>query len=140
MFCVMTLAKDIQTETNSQGSASNFTTTLKRILELLDLEAEDDYGILKPTDYAFKMAMNLVVEAYEIMGNSFPLGSESTDEKGGIRIAWQKRNRDCNVRLFCPSSAGEKAYIYHNKGDESAVEYDVSASNLFQWLEWFNTA
>ena len=28
--------------------------TIERLLELLELEYEDDYGILKPTEYALK--------------------------------------------------------------------------------------
>jgi hypothetical protein len=37
---------------------SNFTQTLKSLLELLDLEEEDEYGTLKPTDYAFKTTID----------------------------------------------------------------------------------
>ncbi len=72
---MMTVTKEIPTKSIDQGSASNFTTTLKRILELLDLEAEDDYWILKPTEYARLSAIQLVVDAYEIMGSDFPKGS-----------------------------------------------------------------
>lgn len=117
----MTVTKEIPTKNIELKSESNFTTTLKRILELLDLEEEDDYGILKPTEHAFKTAMQLVVDAYEIMGNSFPSGSESTDEEGSIFINWISKDRKRSVILFCPCSPEKQAYVYHDASDEHAV-------------------
>jgi len=136
----MTVTKEVPTKSVDQSRESNFTTTLKRILELLDLEAEDDYGILKPTEYAFKTAMQLVVETYEIMGNSFPSGSESTDEEGSIFLNWISQDRKRSVIIFCPCSPEKPAYFYHDTSDEHAAESDVSASKLVHWLEWFNAS
>jgi len=87
-----------------------FTITLKRIVELLESEEKDDYGILKPSEYAFKTAMNLVVETYEMMGSSFPKASASTDHEGGIILAWKNRELERQVRLFCPFSPEKQAY------------------------------
>ncbi|WP_202895465.1 hypothetical protein [Iningainema tapete] len=89
-------------------------------------------------DYAFKTVMNLVLEANSLMGNNFPRGSASTDHEGGISLDWSKREMDCRVSLFCPFSPDKKAYIYHQRNDEYAVDDDVSASNLAHWLQWFN--
>ncbi len=60
--------------------------------------------------------MKFVVEAYDSMGNSFPKCSTGTDDRGSIRLAWQNINGDRRVRLFCPHSSDEKAYIYHQSG------------------------
>ena len=124
----MTVALEVQ----------GITITLKRILELLETEDEDDYGILKPTDYAFKTLLNLVSEAYSLMGSSFPKASASTDHEGGIRLAWTRLKPECTVHLFCPSSADQPVDIYHSTSDEYAVEDVVSVSTLVRWLEWFN--
>ncbi len=118
----------------SQG----ITITLKRILELLEGEDEDDYGIIKPTDYAFKTVLNLVSEAYNLMGSSFPRASASTDDEGGISLDWISLETEREVSLFCPFSPDKKAYIYHDKSDEYAVDYDVYAANLAHWLQWLN--
>ena len=56
----MTVAQPIDSETIITTGSSNFTDTLKNILELLDLEEDDDYGILKPTAYALKTAIALL--------------------------------------------------------------------------------
>jgi hypothetical protein len=136
----MTAAKDILPESACAGGVSDFTITLKRILELLDLEEEDDYGILKPTEYAFKMAIQWVIEAYEIVGSSFPRASSSTDEMGGIRLSWENTDKDCRIRIFCPSAPDKVAYVYHQKGDDYGSEDLVSAATLVQWIEWFNQA
>ncbi|XZN91092.1 MAG: hypothetical protein ACM65M_26440 [Microcoleus sp.] len=134
----MTIAKEQITDSISNSGLSNFRITVERLIELLDLEEEDEYGILRPTEYAFRTAMKLVVEAYDSMGNSFPKCSTGTDDQGSIRLAWENINADRRVRLFCPSNAEEKAYIYHQKNQEYKSEDLISASTLVHWLEWFN--
>lgn len=115
-----------------------FAITLKRLVELLDLEEEDDYGILRPTSYAFTTAMRLVIEAYELMGDSFPRGSACTDEEGGIRLTWAHFNPELDLILVCPCSPDRQAYIFYQPSEENTVEYEVSASRLVDWLHWFN--
>ena len=134
----MTIAKEQITNSTSNSGLSNFRITVERLIELLDLEEEDEYGILRPTEYAFRTAMKLVVEAYDSMGNSFPKCSTATDDQGSIRLAWQNINADCRVRLFCPSNADAQAYVYHQKNEEYKSEDIISASTLVHWLEWFN--
>ena len=114
------------------------TITLKRIVTLLESEEEDEYGISQPTDYAFKTVMNLVLQVHSLMGNSFPRASASTDDEGGISLDWASLDKERQVSLFCPFSPDKKAYIYHEKSDEYAVDYDVSTANLAHWLQWFN--
>jgi hypothetical protein len=134
----MTVTRENTSAQTKEAGKINFTKTLKSLLELLELEEEDDYGVLRPTDYAFKMAINLLVEAYEMMGDRFPkIAHNSTDELGGIRIGWARENSARELSLFCPSTPDKQAYIYHQINDDSAVEYEVSASNLVSWLEWF---
>ncbi|MCW6049223.1 hypothetical protein K4039_03775 [Lyngbya sp. CCAP 1446/10] len=133
----MTVANEQITDSSSTKRLSNFRVTVERLLELLDLE-DDEYGILRPTEYAFKTAMKLIVEAYDVLGNDFPKASTSTDDAGSIRLAWQNKNADCRVRLFCPSNADAQTYVYHQKNEEYKSEDLISASTLVHWLEWFN--
>ena len=88
----MTVAKEQITDSSSNSGLLNFRITVERPIQLLDLEAEDEYGILRPTEYAFRTAMKFVVEAYDSMGNSFPKCSMGTDDQGSIRLAWQNIN------------------------------------------------
>ncbi|MGB7710525.1 MAG: hypothetical protein WBL95_13505 [Microcoleus sp.] len=136
----MTVAKEQITNSTSNSGLSNFRITIERLIELLDLEEEDEYGILRPTEYAFRTAMKLVVEAYDSMGNSFPKCSTGTDDQGSIRLAWQNINADCRVRLFCPSNADGKAYTYHQKSEEYGSKALTSAVILVHRLKWFNEA
>ncbi|MEH1979307.1 MAG: hypothetical protein V7L27_08575 [Nostoc sp.] len=122
------------------SSSNNITVTLKRLVALLEEDETDEYGILQPSQSAFKLAMRLVVDAYDTMGDRFPKASVSTDEQGGIRLTWSKQPPECEVRLVCPASAEQQAYLYHELGDNYAVERDVTASILVQWLEWLNQA
>jgi hypothetical protein len=120
--------------------SSNLSVTLKRVLALLEEDETDDYGILQPSRSAFKLAMGLLLEAYETMGESFPRASASPDEKGGIRLTWSKLEPECEVRLVCPADKDLQAYLYHEAGDTYAVEQNVTASILVKWLEWLNKA
>ena len=81
--------------------------------------------------------MKFVVEAYNSMGNNFPKCSTGTDHQGSIRLAWQNINGVRRVRLFCPHSSDEKAYIYHMSGEYGSKDI-TSAVILVDRLEWFN--
>lgn len=122
----------------NQKYVDNFTRTIKSLLELLDLEKEDEYGTLRPVDYSFKTTINLLIEAYGILGEIFPKGAATTDDQGGIRINWKNRDKNCRVCLFCPSNSEENAYIYHQYNDDYGSDEQVSVSSLVKWLSWFN--
>ena len=59
----MTVAKEQITDSGSNSGLLNFRITVERPIQLLDLEEEDEYGIWRPTDYAFRTAMKFGVEA-----------------------------------------------------------------------------
>lgn len=112
--------------------------TQDRLVALLQEEDEDEYGILKPTPYAFDKAWNLVLAASRLMGNSFNSASVSTDDEGGIRLTWTRLESEAEVRLICPSQFNKQTYLYYEKGKEYGVVNDVSALNLASWLQWMN--
>jgi hypothetical protein len=114
--------------------------TLRRLIALLEEDGTDDYGILQPSQSAFKRAMRFILEAYESLGESFPKASVSTDEKGSIRLTWSNPEPDCEVRLICPADHSQEAFLYHELGDTYAVEQNVTPSALVQWLRWLNQA
>jgi hypothetical protein len=60
------------------------------------------------------------------------------DEEGGIRLTWSKLEPECEVRLICQTD--QPAYLYHELGDDYAVEREVTVYILLQWLEWLNQA
>ncbi|MCC5637593.1 hypothetical protein LC593_17455 [Nostoc sp. CHAB 5844] len=127
---------------SAKSDRSDITVTLKRLVALLEEDETDEYGILQPSQYAFKLAMQLVIDAYETMGvgaarrrHRFLRASAATDEHGSIRLTWSKRSPECEVRLVCPATAEQQAYLYHEMGDNYAVERDVTASMLVHWLE-----
>jgi hypothetical protein len=123
---------------SAKPSSSDLAVTLKRLIALLEEDEADDYGILQPSQLAFKLAMQFVVEAYESLGESFPRASVSTDEKGGIRLTWSKLEPECEVRLICPADNHREVCLYHELGDAYAVEKNVTSSALVQWLRWLN--
>ena len=87
----MTVAKKPITDSSSNHSGSGFSITLKRLGELYEGEDdEDEYGVLKPSDWAFKTALNLVVEAHSMMGSSFPKASACTDHQGGVSLTCRR--------------------------------------------------
>ena len=137
-FNLVTVAKKKIIDSSSNSGLLNFRITVERLIQLLDLEEEDEYGILRPTEYAFRTAIKFVVDAYDSMGNSFPKCSTGTDDQGSIRLAWQNINGDRRVRLFCPHSSDEKACIYHQNSEEYASKDITSGAILVYWLEWFN--
>ncbi len=122
----------------AKSVSSPIAVTLNRLVALLEEEEIDEYGRLQPTQSAFKRTMQLVIEAYDAIGDRFPKAVVSTDEQGGIRVTWSRLDADCEVRLVCPAQAAEGAYIYHELGGEYAVVRDLTGATLAQWLDWLN--
>lgn len=121
-----------------QYSEPGLRAVLERLAALQEEEEVDDYGISRPTDYAYDTACDLVVGAASHLGGRFPRGSASTDSEGGIRVEWIHRERE--VRLIVPAHEGGRMYVYHEAGEEYAVEEMVSAAILAHWLEWLTEA
>lgn len=133
----------LRKEAHSGKSEGNFASeneeldiTLARLQDLLEEEDEDDYGVAKPSAYAYGTALALVSEAARLMRNRFTRASASTDDRGGIRLTWTRP--EAEARLVCAHQSDKPTYLYHEAGDEYGVEYDVSASALAQWLDWLN--
>src|SRR5712692_2335350 len=82
--------------------------TLSRLVSLLDEEEEDDYGVLRPTLFAFVTALELIVGASLQMSQAFPRASPCTDEQGGIRFEWLQPHR--HVWLVVPACQGGRLY------------------------------
>ena len=112
----------------------------ERLIELLQEEDEDEYGVLKPTTHAFNTAWELVSGASELLKKSFPKASASTDDKGGVRLTWTRLEPEREIRLVCPSDKSKKTYLYHESSDKHGIIEDVKALTLAGWLQWFNNA
>src|SRR5436309_326525 len=97
------------TQEQCADDASPVADTLTRLLDLLDEHGNDDYGVIDPTQYAFKSAFKLVRLAQQKMVLRVA-GSASVDSLGGIRITWRRNGRE--IRLVCPASQTEQIYLY----------------------------
>lgn len=58
----------------AKPSSNDITVTLKRLVALLEEDETDEYGILQPSQYAFKLVMRLVVDANARNGRFFSKG------------------------------------------------------------------
>jgi hypothetical protein len=111
--------------------------TLSRLVSLLEEEETDDYGVLRPTLFAFVTALELIVGASLQLLSGLPRATPCTDEQGGIRFEWSRPARQ--VGLVVPAHQGGRMYVYHADGDERGLAEQVSASTLANWLRWLVT-
>src|SRR5437868_14503020 len=58
--------------------------TLSRLVSLLEEEEIDDYGVLRPTLFAFMTALELIAGASLQISSGLPRATPCTDEQGGI--------------------------------------------------------
>jgi hypothetical protein len=113
--------------------------TLRRINELKEDEEDDEYGeIIKPTEYATKVAIELVTKAAKSISARFFKAWASTEDSGGVVLTWSKPELAKKVRLVIPPKSDRKIYLYHEMAEEYGVEYNVSAKTLSKWLNWCN--
>ena len=107
-------------------------TIADQLTKLQNGPESDDYGRLRPTEYAVNATLALLRNIKHI-----PPGCVSTDSKGGVRIEWGQKTS--YVRLVVPHHADFSTpyitpYIYHEIGDDYATE-DATARGLAHWLE-----
>lgn len=117
-----------------------FTQTVRQIRELTVGDEADEYGHLRPTEYALDITMKVLRRALDAgveyaarrdVRCPFPRGAVTTDESGGLRIEWLED--DAAVRLVIPAEDGGQSYIYHESGDDYGT-VDVSGGKLASWL------
>ena len=101
---------------------------------LLDEEEADEYGMLRPTQFAYDTACGILIDtatALAAEGLMLPYGCASTDSEGGVRIEWNCSSS--SVRLVVSSSAQKQAYVYHEVGNEYGTEA-ATPESLAHWL------
>lgn len=108
--------------------------TLFRLRELLEEPETDEYGIARPSLYAYETAVKLLESAARLARVPVPRGSASTDFEGGVRLTWRFQNRE--LRLVLPASPQGKSYVYHESADNYGVDAVSSGEDLAKWLEW----
>jgi hypothetical protein len=103
---------------------------VSRLLELLDYDEDE----VRPTNYAFSTAWNLLLTAVWHLPHGLPDAVAYTDEDGGIRCEWRHASRQ--LRLIVPAESHGRHYIYHEEGDNYSAEDPVSPETLAVWLRW----
>jgi hypothetical protein len=126
----------IRAHSLAEGLAFDGRGVAAKLIALLEGEERDDYGILRPSLFAFRRTFHLIYNAALQLREHFPAAAVSTDSEGGIRVQWIRPERQ--VRLIVPAAEGGQQYIYHQVGSEYAVEEDVNLQRLLFWLDWFD--
>jgi hypothetical protein len=102
--------------------------------ELRTLDESDEYGRLRASKQTYDQACDLLIDGAIIAGlegREIPYGGASTDSEGGIRIEWVRPTS--GVHLVIPSGSSRSASLYHETGEEYAVE-PATAEGLARWL------
>ena len=77
--------EEIHEMVSKEFNNQHFKTTFELLWELReidkDLEEEEGDEIFCPTENAFSSSINLLIELYHLVGESFPLGYGSVDRK-----------------------------------------------------------
>jgi len=122
---------DVSSTTAADSPGS---TTITRLVDLLDQPEEDDHGVLSPTQHSFKTAYRILDDA-EKQRRTSVRGSVSTDSEGGVRVTWSNLGRV--VKLVCPPTADRDVYLYRQAGDTEGVVFrSPTPQNLSDHLHW----
>lgn len=115
-------------------SASTLPVSLQRLLDLLGEKGEDDFGVVDPTQFAFKTAIEFVLNAESTLDRSIK-SAPVVDSEGGIRITW--RSGDRQVKLICPATPSGAIYVYESSPTGSSVlNQNVTSATLAGRLLW----
>lgn len=116
---------------------------IRQIRELINGPAEDETGILQPTQYAVDRVVELLIEscnAYlfeEPRRGHFPKADVAPDLEGGIRIEWTLALATVTL-VIPPSDTGPKEYLCKRVNRVSKVEFGLSGSTIATWLKRYS--
>ena len=136
--------EEIYQMVSKEFNNQNFKITFERLWELReidkDLEEEEADEIFCPTDYAFSSSINLLLELYDLVMESFPLGYSLVDSEGGINLVWKCKAQDKEIRLHLPhSSKNIRSSVYFRLNLESRLIEQPSVTKLAKLLQWLVT-
>lgn len=107
---------------------------IDQLAELRSEAETDEFGILRPSEHAFRRANQLMLgaaELAELRGHGIPRGCASTDTEGGIRIDWLRPA--AAVCLIIHPAANSEPYVYHEIAGDYSTE-PATAEGLVRWL------
>lgn len=122
---------------------NGFSETIRQIAFVASGDESDEYGVLRPTPSAMKKTLEVLARALNaIIENSksarkkfsFPRGSVTTDESGGIRIEWSRPAAAVHLVIAAEVKVG-RSYIYHERGGEYGADNTVTGGRLASWLK-----
>ena len=109
---------------------------MQSLIELKNEEPTDDWGILRATDHAFELTVELLIDTAATLKKDWnmemPYGCASTDWEGGVCIDWFRPDR--SVALKVPAALGGQHYIFHEFPDGHGIDHKVTAGCLAKWL------
>ncbi|MGI0085428.1 MAG: hypothetical protein ACREBQ_10135 [Nitrososphaerales archaeon] len=121
------------TEDQELEESARTADTISRLVDLLEDNGEDDYGMLGPTQFAFRSVFKLIRDAQKQTALRVS-GSPVVDSLGGIRITWNRSDRE--IRLVCPASRTEQVYIYQQSELRNQAIHGVTPDVLADKLSW----
>ena len=94
---------------------SKYQKTKQRLLEIDDVnceEDEDDWGVTRPTTFAWQKSLKCLEEIEKYMQSNFPLGFANLASNGGIDLIWKNHKKENEVIVFIPSKEDENISLY----------------------------
>ena len=116
---------------------SNYQTTKQRLHDIDDIsleDDEDDWGVTRPTTFAWKNSLKILEEIKQEIENlkyfGFPVGFASLDSDGGIELIWKNHATKNEVRVSIPSHEGNDISVYiRNLGNGESKLFTISSVN-----------
>lgn len=117
----------------------NLQLVLSRIAQLLNEPETDDFGIARPSDFAYETAVNLLNAAAPRMKSTFPRGTAVVDHEGGIQLSWMGTDRQLHLIIRAHPTSRHLLFYYFPSGHRvRGLEAGPSAAEvLASWLDSF---
>ncbi len=110
------------------------------IYELIELTSDSE-GVYRASWHAFTQAWELIeavnsyLEANKLL---FPPADVYGDGEGGVRIEWQRGQRE--LRLQIPGVPEKGGYLYYQEGTDHGIEEPLKVSTILRRLSWLEQA
>jgi hypothetical protein len=110
---------------------------LRQINDLAFQGEGDEFGLLRPSIFAFRACNSLILD---LISDGYPPAPSDigVDRNGDIRITWTSKDRE--AELVFPSEQSLSHYLYYSSPDSYGTEMRVTKAGALKWINWVMAA
>jgi hypothetical protein len=120
----------------TSAALAGFSGVEREIRQLLESEAADEFGPVRPADNSVELARKTLFQLVQAGFEVPPVREAGTDHDGALRLAWENGPRF--LELVVPRENHAAAYLYYSQGDQYNLQRDLTFNAVRERFNWLS--